>query len=124
MWELDSLRASWEARTLTGPSPQVLEQRRLLLPPDNDAHVDGVCGQHGPKAGLRAGDPAGRGKWPGGGEGAATWGDRLPCVFGWVPLTQETRALGSPMPCQSCTGDMSGSPAERKRGWRGSHESR
>lgn len=45
-------------------SLQISEQRRLLFPSDNDADVDGVCGQHGPKAGLRARDPDGRGNQP------------------------------------------------------------
>lgn len=37
---------------LTALSPQVLEQRRLLLPTDSGAHVDGVRGQRGPQAAL------------------------------------------------------------------------
>ena len=58
------------------------------------------------------------------GKGQRLGGGRIPCVFGWVPLSQETRALGSRMPCQSWTGDTFGSPTERKRGCRWSRESR
>lgn len=31
---------------------QIPEQRWLLSPPDHDADLDGVCGQHGSEAGL------------------------------------------------------------------------
>ena len=105
---------------LTALSPQVLEQCRLLLPADNDAHVDGVCGQHGPQAGLRAGDPAGGGEQPGGQDGAlGGWGlTAAPSRMGRCVRSagfRHPRRLaphGNPGPWQSCTGDTSG-PSRR-----------
>lgn len=100
---------------LTALSPQVLEQRRLLLPADSDAHVDGVRGQRGPQAALRAGDPAGGGEQPGRREGAlGGWG----LTAASSQTGRRVRSVGSrrprrlalhrsPGPWQSCTGDTS-----------------